>query len=421
VIAVFAAAFNKVAKQPMASQFQTGKKIPSKASTVKFRHAFASSRDDVSTHASSLIELKDGNIRAFWFSGSREGAADVEIHTSVFYTQLETWGEERSIANRIDTQRGLHRYISKLGNPVPLRAADGSLQLFYVSVSLGGWAGSSITRIDSYDDGETWGAPHRLITSPFLNISTLVKSAPIQYQDGSMGLPIYHEFIGKFSELLHLDQQGNVLDKQRLTIGSSNTLQPVVLLKSASEAQVLMRNASAESPRRVKLIETKDAGTTWSSPASTNLSNPDAAISAVQLSDGLLLAALNDIEEGRDTLVLAISRDGLNWNDIYRLEDQRGERSLPEDQRASHIAEQLQDADKRFGNMTKNALTHHVQQVKRQVCAADHCAFEFSYPYLLRTMQGEIHLSYTWNRRYIKHVVISEAWLNQQIARSAND
>ena len=32
-----------------------------------------------SVHAASVIPLKDGNWRAFWFAGSREGAADVVI------------------------------------------------------------------------------------------------------------------------------------------------------------------------------------------------------------------------------------------------------------------------------------------------------------------------------------------------------
>jgi len=33
-----------------------------------------------SVHAASLISLKDESLRAFWFAGSREGAADVVIN-----------------------------------------------------------------------------------------------------------------------------------------------------------------------------------------------------------------------------------------------------------------------------------------------------------------------------------------------------
>lgn len=205
----------------------------------RFESHFASSRLHVQTHASSLVELKDGRIRAFWFSGSREGASDVTVNSAVFDPVKDEWGAEQVVASRSSTQRALHRYVSKLGNPVAARAADGTLCLFYVTVSLGGWAGSSITMMTSNDDGETWGAPHRLITSPFINMSTLVKGTPFLYADGSMGVPVYHESFSKFAEILHLDAAGNVIDKQRLASAGQGTLQPVVLLKSPNDALIL--------------------------------------------------------------------------------------------------------------------------------------------------------------------------------------
>ena len=116
------------------------------------------------------------------------------------------------------------------------RAADGTLWLFYVSVSLGGWAGSSITMMTSDDDGASWNTPRRLVTSPFINISTLVKGAPFLYADGTMGLPVYHEFVSKFAEILRLDKTGKVIDKQRLAAGGQGTLQPVVLVQGAGGA-----------------------------------------------------------------------------------------------------------------------------------------------------------------------------------------
>ena len=180
---------------------------------------FASAQQNIHTHAASLVELGDGRIRAFWFSGSREGAQDVEIRSAVFDPAKNLWGAEHSVADRAGTQRALLRYVKKLGNPVALRAADGTLWLFYVTVSLGGWAGSSITAITSKDDGATWSPARRLITSPFINISTLVKGTPFFYSDGSMGLPVYHEFIGKFGELLRIASDGEIIDKQRLSSG----------------------------------------------------------------------------------------------------------------------------------------------------------------------------------------------------------
>jgi predicted neuraminidase len=209
----------------------------------------------------------------------------------------------------------LHRYISKVGNPVPLRAADGRLWLFYVTVSLGGWAGSSITAMTSEDDGATWSEPHRLISSPFMNISTLVKAAPFLYADGTIGLPVYHEFISKFAEILRIDRSGKVIDKQRLAAGGQGTLQPVVLVRDAQQALALTRYSGNESPHRAKMMATGDGGAHWSAAVQSPLANPDAALSAVVLADGRLLAVLNDQESGRDNLVLKLSAElpGTGW------------------------------------------------------------------------------------------------------------
>ena len=92
-----------------------------------------------SVHAASLIALKDGGIRAFWFAGSREGAPDVVINTSVFDPQASRWSAPTVVMDRVSAEKGLSRYIAKLGNPVPARMADGRMQLFFVTVSIGGW------------------------------------------------------------------------------------------------------------------------------------------------------------------------------------------------------------------------------------------------------------------------------------------
>ena len=167
-----------------------------------------------SVHAASLIAIKDGGIRAFWFAGSREGAADVSIYSSTFDAKSSSWSAPTIVVDRVSAEKSLSRYIAKLGNPVPARMADGRLQLFFVTVSVGGWAGSSISSMISDDEGVTWGAPQRLISSPLINLSTLVKSPAILFTDGRLGLPAYHEWIGRFGEFLRIDA-GQVIDKRR--------------------------------------------------------------------------------------------------------------------------------------------------------------------------------------------------------------
>ncbi|MGA8864580.1 MAG: sialidase family protein [Gallionella sp.] len=414
VVVAFGAAFYRVVHHPAPALFQ----MPADMNTAvtqqvgrdkpEFRTDFVSTQQNISTHAASLVELGDGRIRAFWFAGSREGAPDVVIRTAVFDPAKHSWSPERSIVNREDTQRALLRYVKKIGNPVPQRAPDGKLWLYYVTVSLGGWAGSSITAITSTNDGATWSKPRRLITSPFMNISTLIKGTPFLYRDGTMGLPEYHEFIGKFGELLRIDGSGEIITKQRLSSGKS-TLQPVMLIQSPRQALVLMRR-SGTSPKRVISTSTDDAGQHWSKPVPTPLANPDAALSGVVLPDGKILVVLNNIEEGRDALSLVVSADGgANWKKVYQLEDQGGRPTDP-----AHFGEIAAELARATDTGITDASAY-AKSAERNKCVGQHCEYEFSYPYLIETRNGNFDLVYTWNRSFIKHVRFNRAWLDQQI------
>ena len=419
ILAGFSIGFFKVFQYPAAASFDVRPKVVESDGEAKFQSRFTSSTLSTQTHAASLVELKDGSIRAFWFAGSREGAKDVEIRSAVFDPAQELWSAEQTVASREGTERSLQRYISKLGNPVAGRAADGTLRLYYVTVSMGGWAGSSITTMTSVDEGATWGPARRLVSSPFLNISTLVKGGPFLYSDGTMGLPAYHEFIGKFGELLRFDKAGNLIDKQRMSAGKDHGLQPVLLVKSANEALVLMRHAGDEH-RKVVSVSTSDAGKHWTAPVRSALSNPDAALSAAVLPDGRLLAVLNHMEQGRDALVLAVSSDGgSTWRKVYQLEDQLGAREQKLDETSYlKILERLaRDSDAKAAE----SFMVYAESARKQVCTEHGCRFEFSYPYLIQTQSGDIHLVYTWNRSFIKHIRFTRAWIDQRLEKSANE
>lgn len=427
LIAAGAAAY-KVSERPSAALFQIPVIATQSSDAMSgMQSHFVSHTQNIHTHAASLVELGDGRIRAFWFAGSREGAPDVEIRSAVYDPASDRWGTEQMIANREGTQRVLLRYIKKLGNPVAHRATDGTLWLFYVTVSLGGWAGSSITAITSNDDGTSWSPARRLITSPFLNISTLVKGTPFNYSDGSIGLPVYHEFIAKFGEILRIKNNGRIsntvaiIDKTRLSSGNTS-LQPVVLIKGPQQAMALMRYSGA-SPRRVIATTTDDAGQHWSPPAKIALANPDAAISGVVLPDGRILMALNDTEQGRDALSLAVSSDeGKSWMTIYQLEDQRGQ---PTEQAGY---EKVVTGLARVTDAGITGAADYATSAQRNKCegqplrldSAQGCGYEFSYPYLIQAHDGDLHLVYTWNRSFIKHVRFTRAWLDTQLKKTTD-
>ena len=322
----------------------------------------------LSVHSATAAEIPGGKLRAFWYGGSREGASDVAIYTSVYSPATQSWSPERALYTRTSAQRELHRYLRKLGNPVAGRDRSGRLWLFFVSVSVGGWAGSAINGAFSQDEGETWSPLRRLVSSPFFNISTLVKGTPFLFADGSMGLPAYHEFVGKFGELLRLDSEGGVMGKTRLSWGQSS-LQPVIVAGSPSEAVAFMRYAG-DPPKRILMVRTADGGAHWGSPERTVLPNPNAAVGSVLLRDGVLLLAFNDARENRENLSLAVSRDfGRTWRVVHSFEGEPGTPRAP--------------------------------------------VAEYSYPWIMQDRAGNVHLLYTWGRTRIKHVEFNRAWLER--------
>jgi predicted neuraminidase len=384
--------------------------------TAVFQSRFVSIRQNVQVHAASAVELRNGRVRAFWYAGSHEGAADVEIRSAVFDPERDAWGEESVVAGRESTERGVARFVRRIGNAVAGHAADGSLRLFYVTGSVGGWVGSSITMMTSQDEGQTWSAPRRLVTSPFLNLSTMVRSGPVLYADGTMGLPVYHEFMSKFGEILRLDATGAVIDKHRLGPAGSG-LQPVVLVRSEREALVLLRNSGRGRPRRVLASTTADAGAHWTVPVPTSLSNPDSSLSGVALADGKIVVALNNVENGRDSLSLVASEDGgARWKALCQIEDTPSPREPTNPLDYSRAIE----ARARSSDATVVDASAYAESARAAMFWDQRYHFEFSYPYLIETRRGEFHLLYTWNRAFIKDVQFNRAWLDACEAQASD-
>ncbi len=359
-------------RHPAAPAFDSPTPAREEVLAPLFRERFASGTDTPEVHASTAYAHGHGGLTAFWYGGTREGARDVAIYQSRL--DDEHWGKPRVVVNRRQTKSDLNRHIRKLGNPIVYQHPDGRLWLFFVTVSVGGWAGSSISLMESSDDGQSWSRARRLVTSPFFNLSTLVKGSAFRYADGTIGLPVYHEFLGKFGELLRLDTDGRILAKTRFTDGR-RALQPEIAIIDSQNAVGLLRYAGA-APRRVLHMVSNDAGRTWSEPQKIHLSNPDSALDLLALRDNRLIAVLNDVEQARERLILAVSDNlGRDWRTVKVLEHQRDENDINR--------------------------------------------YQFSYPWLLRSATGDFHVLYTWNKSKIKHLEFNQSWLDRESASSA--
>ncbi len=392
---------------PLEYRFPLNEPLSAGEETPLFKQQFVSSGETARVHAPSLVEMNDGRLLATWFAGSREGAKDVEIHGAYFDPSSAHWSADFTITNPTLTQQS-RRYIRKVGNPVITPGPDGQLWLFYVSVSIGGWATSQINLIRSEDFGASWSTAKRLISSPTFNLSTLVKGTPFLYQDGTLGLPAYHEFAGKFGEILHISPEGDVIGIDRLADGSFS-LQPIILIEDEQKAKIYLRYAAEKGPYHLLTQSTESGGKRWSRPKQIPILNPNSALTGLRDKRHMLLV-LNDTDDRRDRLSLQVSQDsGLSWQNTFAFEDrsQLAENPLSKERLLQQLGKDLQQM-----GITDQARQKQLQQqIGEQICKGERCTFQYDYPYMIRDKEGLYHLLYTWNRGLIKHIRFNDAWL----------
>lgn len=321
-----------------------------------------------SVHSASSVLLPGGGIRAFWFGGSREGAADVAIWSAEFVD--EAWQPAHVVLDRASLARGTRRFIRKLGNPVVHLDGDGRLHLYVVSVSIGGWSGSAINRV-VYRDDTCAAIDHveRLITSPILNLGTLVRGSIFEQENGVDVLPAYHESIRKFPQILKVGHDGRVLYRQKIKV-DGELFQPWALAREDGDLEIFLRRGEG-TEARIHHAVSSDNGSRWSEARALETENPNAGISAIRLDDGSYLKAVNPNTEHRSSLALLRSATASGpWHHAFEVDNA-----------------ERQDDEVHFKGV------------------------EYSYPWLMRDSEGIIHLFYTWNRSEIRHLRIGQRQL----------
>jgi predicted neuraminidase len=258
------------------------------------------------------------------------------------------WSTPKEVANGV--QENGDRY--PCWNPVLFRPQGGPLLLFYkVGPDPSRWWGMVTV---SADDGQTWSEPVRLpegILGP-------VKNKPIQLADGTLLSPSSTEHGSWQVRLERSSDLGRSWTRGGAFSGADEfgVIQPTLLAYPSGRIQLLARS------RQGWIVESwsENGGLNWSKLAASELSNPNSGIDAVLLRDGRALLVYNPTRFRRSPLRVALSADGAHWRDVLTLEDGWG---------------------------------------------------EYSYPAVIQTGDGLVHVTYTWKRERIKHVVIDPASL----------
>jgi alpha-L-fucosidase len=301
-------------------------------------------------HASTIQVIGKDSLLAAWFGGTHESNPDVVICSSLY--SHGQWQRPVQIADGI---LGDNRFPT--WNPVFYQYPHSdTLSLYYkIGVNPREWKGYVK---HSLDKGTTWSAPQQLpegILGP-------IKNKPITLTNGLILSPSSTESKEEIWKA-HLEisrDHGRSWSVSAIRPDTSiQVIQPSVIQHADGRIQVLCRSKE----NKVMGAFSADEGLTWGPWQATNLLNPNSATDAIRLNNGLFMIVFNpaiagnDWWEGRTKLHVAISKDGLQWKDVLTLED----------------------------------------GVKND---------EYSYPTIIQDTNGLIHITYTWNRKSIKHIVL---------------
>jgi predicted neuraminidase len=325
-------------------------------------------------HASTIVALKNGELMAAWFGGTKEGAPDVAI-----------WGSRRvdgkwSAPVELEREKGFPSW-----NPVLFHTKDGRLWLYYkVGPSPSQWAAG---RKYSDDEGKTWSAEERLpagLLGPIrakplvLDDGTIVSGSSVEAHEswaawversadgGKTWAKIGPITVSREADAAEppaadpaKDAPGWAADKgPRKYVG---IIQPSVISLGGKHLRLYARSRTLAS--KVVVADSMDNGVTWSQGRFIDVPQNNSGLDVVRLADGRIVMIFNNTTVGRTPLNLAVSKDGEHFRVFATLEDSVG---------------------------------------------------QYSYPAIIQGADGSLEMTYTWQRKSIKYAHLALADVPKQ-------
>lgn len=300
-------------------------------------------------HSATIIELSNGDILAAWWCGSFERASDAAIWGSRLKRGAGKWEPAAVLAD----------FPGRFeGNPVLFSLHDGRVWLFFFCQTPESQGLDQIMFRESQDRGLTWYPIRTFSARPGLR----PRNHPIIMPNGEILFPLFDETTGQ-SVFLISGNMGKTWEMSRFIISDPPNVQPTVISRGEGHLYALMRTWHENPSKRfLWQSESNDYGRTWSDPTYSILPTVGSAVEMIVLKNGNVVVGFNDGKSNKRTpLSIGLSIDqGRTWAYKRNLEEGPG---------------------------------------------------SFSYPSLVQSRDGHIHILYSYNRRYIKHVEINEDWI----------
>ena len=338
-----------------------------------------------SSHGANLLLLRNGDLLCFWFSGEWEGDADVGILVSRLARGSRQW----STPILID-----HDKAKSYQNPVGFEAPDGHIWLLHTAQDAGqGQANANVLKVISTDGGKTWAAPEPLFTDP----GSFVRQPIVLSAKKEWLLPMYYTpskgiiagAESNYSVTKVSADAGKTWRECRIP-NSNGAVHPNIVKLSDSSYLAFYRSRFADWVQK----SVSSDGCDWTAPAPTQLPNNNSSIQAIRLANGHLLIGFNNSNAAnvagkaqaalRKPLSVAISEDGgVTWPWVRDVET--GDTAV-----TGVVGDPLDKAE-------------HV----KGTAAYD----EYSYPTVVQTADGDIHIAFTYRREGIKYMRFTEEWV----------
>jgi predicted neuraminidase len=307
-----------------------------------------------SSHASTIVELKGGLLMAAWFGGTDEGNPDVAIWGSRTGSGQADWSAPAELAREPAVP---------CWNPVLFHTKDGRLWLYYkFGPSPSTWVAA---RKYSDDEGKTWSSAEHLPAG----LIGPVRAKPLVLPDGTIvsgsSTEAYHSWAAWIERSIDngktwtrtgpfVPAADGVNPGSRPSNETTGIIQPSVVSLGGTHLRFYAR--STASIARITVADSFDNGMTWTGARPIALPNPNSGIDAVALKDGRVVLVFNNTTTGRTPLNLGVSEDGEHFEVFETLEDSPG---------------------------------------------------EYSYPAVIQGSNGDLYVTYTWNRKSIRFVRVS--------------
>jgi predicted neuraminidase len=358
----------------------------------------------VQNHAANLATLPNGDVGCVWFGGTQEGVPDI----SIWFSRLtgDIWGEPVKLS--ADDTRSEQ-------NPVLATAPNGDLWLLYTAQRAGHQDTAEVRLRVSTDGGASW-SPHQTLFPATASGGVFVRQPPVLLPSGRWLLPVFHcvatpgqAWVGDHdTSAVMISDDGGATWQERPVPESTGCVHMNVHPLADGTLLALFRSRWAD---HIYQSVSTDDGWTWTAPTPTTLPNNNSSIQYVPLRDGSLALVYNHSSREnatgrRASLYDEISDDGVA--DTQAPAEATGAAFWGAPRAPMTLALSTDNGRTWQGRNLEEGDGHCLTNNSR-----DKLNRELSYPSIIQTRDGMLHIAYTHFRQAIKYVRVDPAWVTR--------